>query len=94
MRKVSELGGCLIVVADHGNAEELIDEYGNKKTSHTTNRVPCIICDDTVNRLRYELADIQNPGLSNLAATIAILLGQNDYPEGWSEPLIRLIATS
>ncbi len=90
MRKVSELGGCLIIVADHGNAEELIDEYGNKKTSHTTNRVPCIICDDTVNRVKYELSELPNPGLSNLASTIAVLLGQNDYPKSWDAPLIRI----
>ncbi len=86
--KVKEMGGVLVIVADHGNAEELIDSDGQPKTSHTTNRVPFIICDDTVNRGRYQLAGVSNPGLKNVAATIAVLLGQDDYPESWSEPLI------
>lgn len=88
--KVDELDGCLIVVADHGNAEELLDGTGQPKTSHTTNQVPCIIYDNTINRTRYTLNNISNPGLANLAATIALLLGQNNYPESWSAPLIKV----
>ena len=86
--KIRELGGCLIIVADHGNAEELLDASGAPKTAHTTNKVPCIICDDTVNRSLYKLATVQNPGLSNLAATVATLLGLDDYPKSWNESLI------
>lgn len=33
-------GGECIITADHGNAEEMIDNQGNKLTSHTTNPVP------------------------------------------------------
>ncbi len=86
--KVDELGGVLIVVADHGNAEELLDASGAPKTSHTTNQVPCIIYDNTENRGKYVLAGVDKPGLKNLAATIATLLGFHDYPESWSESLI------
>lgn len=86
--KVKELGGCLIVTADHGNAEELLDAAGGPKTAHTANKVPCVICDDTENRLRYRLAGVANPGLANLAATIAVFCGQDDYPKGWNAPLI------
>ena len=88
--KVRQLGGCLVIVADHGNAEELLDAYGAPKTAHTTNKVPCIICDDTINRARYQMAGIVSPGLSNLAATLAVLLGYNDYPKAWSLPLIKV----
>ena len=88
MQRVSELGGCMIVTADHGNAEELVDEAGEPKTSHTTNKVPCIICDDTDNCEKYDLALLPKMGLANLAATIAVLLGQDDYPEQWAESLI------
>ncbi|MBR3138262.1 phosphoglycerate mutase (2,3-diphosphoglycerate-independent) [Candidatus Saccharibacteria bacterium] len=87
--RVKELGGTLIIVADHGNAEEILDQNGQPKTAHTTNRVPCIICDDTKNREKYQISSLKNPGLANLAATIAILLGQQDYPKSWSQPLIR-----
>ena len=91
MRKVSEMGGCMIIVADHGNAEELLDAEGKPKTSHTTNKVPCIICDDTDNRQKYELNDLDNPSLSNIASTVATLLGL-DAPEGWNKSLIKLTA--
>ena len=91
-KKVDELGGCLIVVADHGNAEEIVDEKGEKKTAHTTNRVPCIIYDNTINRDKYRVnGSVKRPGLANLAATIAILLGQNDYPKDWEQPLIFVL---
>ena len=89
--KVKELGGVLIITADHGNAEELIDENGEPKTSHTINKVPLIICDTTENRSFYRLSNVAEPGLANLASTIALLLGQNDYPENWAEPLISMI---
>lgn len=87
---VDELGGALIIVADHGNAEELLDAGGHKKTSHTTNKVPCIIYDNTKNRAHYRLAPLASPGLANLAATIAVLLGQKVYPRSWRRPLIEL----
>ena len=87
--KVDELGGCLVIVADHGNAEELLDAEGRPKTAHTTNKVPCIIYDKTENRSHYELADVAEPGLSNIAATVATLLGLDGYPEQWNSSLIR-----
>ena len=90
-KKLDELGGVLIVVADHGNAEELLDTNGNPKTSHTTNKVPCIIYDNTKNRYKYRLAPIINPGLENMAATIATLLGQDDLPKPWRAALIDVL---
>ena len=90
-KEVDKLGGVLVIVADHGNAEELLDRNGAKKTSHTTNRVPFIIYDNTNNRIKYSFNANENPGLSNLAATIAVLLGQNDYPESWERPLISVL---
>jgi len=88
--EVDKLGGVLIIVADHGNAEELLDREGEKKTSHTTNQVPCIIYDNSKNRGKYQLARVKRPGLTNLAATIAVMLGQNDYPSEWDESLIKV----
>lgn len=88
-RKVDELGGMMIITADHGNAEEILDSEGNPKTSHTTNPVPCIFYDNTENRHRYQSARLQDAGLSNLAATIALLLGQKPL-SAWRPPLIVL----
>ena len=90
-KRVDELGGMMMIVADHGNAEELLDKNGAPKTAHTTNLVPCIFYDNTKNKTHYQLAGIQDPGLANLAATIAVLLGQNDYPEAWNASLINVI---
>src|SRR5262249_18322558 len=39
----SEVGGCVLVTADHGNAEEMLDENSQPKTAHTSNPVPVII---------------------------------------------------
>ena len=32
-----------MIIADHGNAEKLVDELGKPFSAHTTNPVPCII---------------------------------------------------
>ncbi|MBQ5812483.1 2,3-bisphosphoglycerate-independent phosphoglycerate mutase, partial [Candidatus Saccharibacteria bacterium] len=89
--RVDELGGCLVVVVDHGNAEELLDAEGQPKTAHTLNKVPCIIYDNTINRGKYQLSGVAEPGLANLAATLAVLLGQDNWPESWAEPLISVL---
>lgn len=89
--EVDKLGGVLVVVADHGNAEELLDENGEKKTAHTTNKVPCLIYDNTANRNKYQFSGVREPGLANIAATMAVLLGQNDYPDNWNESLISVL---
>ena len=88
--EIDKLGGALIITADHGNAEELYDKKGNKKTAHTTNKVPFIIYDNTDNRSKYQIANLKKPDLANIASTMAVLLGQQDYPEIWHEPLIKL----
>lgn len=89
-QEVDRLGGMMIITADHGNAEELIDKKGRAKTSHTTNPVPCIFYDNTPNAKKYKKAGIKDPGLTNLAATIATLLGVPDYPPQWQKPLIKV----
>ena len=88
-KKVDDLGGMMIITADHGNAEELLSKDGVPKTSHTSNLVPCIFYDNTANTKRYRAAQISAPGLANLAATITTLLGLPDYPAPWQPPLIK-----
>ena len=60
----------LVLTADHGNAEQMIDfETGEPHTAHTTNRVPLLIASDAVPRLE--------PGdsLRDVAPTILGLQG-------------------
>jgi 2,3-bisphosphoglycerate-independent phosphoglycerate mutase len=91
-KKVDELGGALVIVADHGNAEELLDENGQPKTAHTINKVPFIIYDNTTNRTKYIYSGLSHPGLSNLASTLANLFGftEQDLPRSWDSSLITI----
>ncbi len=84
---VNKLGGITVITADHGNAEELLNEDGSPKTAHTTNRVPCIFVDDTENVANYQLSR-DDCGLANLASTIALLLGQEPH-EAWLPGIIE-----
>lgn len=88
-QEVDRLGGMLLITADHGNAEELLDRNNKPKTSHTTNPVPCIFYDNTPNAKRYKKANIKKPGLANVAATVSTLLGLPDYPARWQKSLIK-----
>ncbi|MFV0423295.1 2,3-bisphosphoglycerate-independent phosphoglycerate mutase [Oleidesulfovibrio sp.] len=36
-------GGTIILTADHGNAEQLVDDAGNPYTAHSTNPVPMVL---------------------------------------------------
>ena len=56
--KIKELGGILIIIADHGNCDIMWDENHNPVTSHTTNPVPCIITKEGINLRDGKLADI------------------------------------
>ena len=84
---VDKLGGITVITADHGNAEELLNEDGTPKTAHTTNRVPCIFVDNTENADLYKLS-AEDCGLANIATTIATLLGQEPH-ETWLPGIIE-----
>lgn len=74
---VKKVQGTLIVTADHGNAEEMVDiETGRPNPEHTRNKVPFIVADF---RERYE-ADDQIPDdyvmeLRDVAPTMLYILG-------------------
>lgn len=62
-------GYTVIVIADHGNADMMINEDGTPNTAHTTNLVPCILVDDN-----YK-GKIKDGKLGDLAPTILTLMG-------------------
>ena len=41
---VEKMGGVMLVTADHGNADKMLEDDGTPFTAHTTNPVPFIIC--------------------------------------------------
>jgi 2,3-bisphosphoglycerate-independent phosphoglycerate mutase len=64
---VTATGGALIVTADHGNADEMLEPDGSPDTAHSTNPVPLIVTVEGV-RLRGEgiLADVAPTALDLL----------------------------
>ena len=88
IKAVEAAKGVLVVSADHGNAEDMIErnkktgklvtdpETGilKVKTSHSLNPVPCLVY-DTTHSGRIVLADRPGLGISSLAATCIRLLG-------------------
>ena len=83
MPAIKRNNGTLIVLADHGNADEMLDKKGNVKTSHSLNPVPFIVYNRNV-----ELKKDGNFGLANVAATVADLLDIEPH-ESWEESLIK-----
>ena len=62
-------GYSTIIIADHGNADMMINDDGTPNTAHTTNLVPCILVDET-----YK-GKLKNGKLGDLAPTILTLMG-------------------
>jgi len=58
-----------IIIADHGNADYMINDDGSPNTAHTTNLVPCILID------KHYKGTIKNGKLADLAPTILTLMG-------------------
>ncbi len=79
--KACELGFTLLVTADHGNSEYMIDENNNPVTSHTTNKVPFIVCDKNL--------QLNEGRLSDIAPTMLELLRLGKPKEMTGESLIK-----
>ena len=66
---VQKAGGVLLITADHGNAEQMVDPVkGTPHTAHTANPVPFVVVSD-----RYQTA--KNGSLQDVAPTVLKLLG-------------------
>ena len=68
--EVLRLGGQMLIIADHGNAEKMWDDKTNSPwTAHTNNRVRAILVSEPKARR------IKNGGLADVAPTILKMLG-------------------
>jgi 2,3-bisphosphoglycerate-independent phosphoglycerate mutase len=77
-------GGTLLVTADHGNIEQLIDPAtGGPHTAHTTNDVPLfwVVADARRRRLR-------DGGLADVAPTLCELIGIEIPPQMTGKSLL------
>ncbi|MBO5834194.1 MAG: 2,3-bisphosphoglycerate-independent phosphoglycerate mutase [Alphaproteobacteria bacterium] len=66
---VMDLGGVVLITADHGNAEKMWDDKNNGPwTAHTTNPVNFIVVSD-------DNVSVRDGGLADIAPTILKILG-------------------
>jgi 2,3-bisphosphoglycerate-independent phosphoglycerate mutase len=76
VKAAERAGACLLVTADHGNCEQMIDPVGGgPHTAHTTNPVPLVVVDPAGDRLLRD-----GGALCDVGPTILAMLGL-DQPE-------------
>jgi 2,3-bisphosphoglycerate-independent phosphoglycerate mutase len=81
---LEKVGGAMIITADHGNCEMMIDpETGGPHTAHTLNPVPVAVvgADDG--------AQLQEGRLADLAPTVLALMGLEQPPEMTGKNLLK-----
>ena len=66
-KKAIENGYTLVIIADHGNCDYMLDDKDNVVTSHSVSPVPCIITDNN-----YK---VNNGRLCDVAPTILDIMG-------------------
>jgi 2,3-bisphosphoglycerate-independent phosphoglycerate mutase len=76
---LEEMGGAMLVTADHGNCEMMIDPAtGGPHTAHTTNLVPLILIEHGPTSQGWRIRDGR---LADLAPTLLALMGLAQPPE-------------
>ena len=101
LKAVDQSEGVLLICADHGNADEMLeidkktkeakrnpDGSLKAKTSHTLAPVPFIIYDRRTGD-RYRVKTEGSFGLANVAATVTNFLGY-EAPDIWMESMIEI----
>lgn len=87
IKAADETQAILIITADHGNADEMLEKSkggtARSKTSHTLNPVPFIIHDKVH---RHEIKE-GSFGLANIAATVTTMLRIN-HPDCWEDSIV------
>ena len=73
----------VIVIADHGNSDVMINEDGSPNTAHTTNLVPCIMVD------KHDKLYVNDGKLGDLAPTILTMMGVAIPPEMTGNILLK-----
>ncbi|CUH47454.1 2,3-bisphosphoglycerate-independent phosphoglycerate mutase [Ruegeria atlantica] len=80
---LNKVGGAMIVTADHGNCEVMVDpETGGPHTAHTLNPVPVALVGGPKD------ASLRNGRLSDLAPTLLDLMGLEQPPEMTGKSLL------
>ena len=82
--KVREMGGAVLITADHGNAEQMCDENGEPFTAHTINPVWLVLVDDS----RKGVTLREGGRLADVAPTMLKMLGLAQPKEMTGESLL------
>lgn len=81
---VGKAGGTTLIIADHGNAEQMMDAEGNPWTAHTTNPVPFILVEGEGRKIPGHGTEVrlrEDPCLADIAPTILEILQIPQPPE-------------
>ncbi len=82
VKLVEEKNGVLLITADHGNAEQMIDyKTGEPHTAHTTNTVPLIL-------VGMDNVELKEGKLADLAPTMLDIMGLSKPEEMTGQSLI------
>lgn len=84
VEKVRQLGGTVLITADHGNAEQMTDLKGEPHTAHTCNPVWLILVDDS----RKEAILKEGGKLADIAPTMLKMLNIPQPAEMTGQSLI------
>ncbi len=72
----------ILVIADHGNSETMINPDGSPNTAHTTNPVPFVLVDNDIKKIKSGI-------LGDIAPTILKLMGVAQPEEMTQNPLVE-----
>ena len=89
-----EMGGSILITADHGNAEVMKGPSGEPWTAHTINKVPLIFIEGEkrkIPNMGNEILLRDNAGLADIAPTLLQLLNLPIPKEMTGESLIKEI---
>jgi 2,3-bisphosphoglycerate-independent phosphoglycerate mutase len=82
---VEKQGGAMLVTADHGNCELMLDpETGGPHTAHTLNKVPIVLVDAPAG-----IEGMNNGRLADIAPTLLALMQQPQPSEMTGHSLLR-----
>lgn len=82
--EAAQKGGYeIIIIADHGNADNAVNEDGSANTAHSLNPVPCIYVSDNKN------AKVKNGILADVAPTLLTIMGLDIPAEMTGKVLIE-----
>ena len=72
---------AFVIIADHGNSDNMLNLDGSPNTAHSMNPVPCILIDS-------RFSQINNGKLADVAPTILKMMGVEQPKEMTGKPLV------